>query len=95
LRRLLQAAVALDADPTALPPPKIKREPIPPPAFLVKALKANRRAAEGFEGLSPTRQREFIIWLTSAKRPETQAKRLKQTLAALTKGRSWIDRKAK
>jgi hypothetical protein len=93
LRRLLRAAVDLDADPTALPPPKVKRAPIPPPAFFVKALKANRRAAEGFKSLTPSRQREYIMWLTDAKRPETQAKRLKKTLAALTKGRKWIDRK--
>jgi hypothetical protein len=95
LRRLLRAAVELDADPTAWPVPKIKRAPIPPPAFFKKALKENPRAAEGFKGLSPTRQREYIIWLTAAKRPETRAKRLKKTLAALGKGRPWIEREGK
>jgi hypothetical protein len=93
LRTLLRAAVNLDADPYAPPVPKVKREPIPPPDFFVKALQRNRRAAEGFERLSPSRQREFIIWLSTAKRPETRASRLKQTLAALTTGKKWIDRK--
>ena len=36
---------------------------------------------------------EYLVWLTSAKRDETRNDRLAQTLAALTTGRKWIDRK--
>jgi hypothetical protein len=96
LRDLLHAAVALDADPTLAPAPKVKRKPWPKPAFFKAALaqKQNRAAADGFKQLSPSCQREYLVWLTSAKQPETRARRLAQTLAALKTGRKWVQRKA-
>jgi len=33
--------------------------------------------------LAPTYQREYIVWLTIAKRPETRARRLKESNGAL------------
>ena len=96
LRALLRAAVELDADPMIPPAPKVKRKPWPMPAYFKKALAENRHraAAEGFRKLAPTYQREYIVWLTVAKRPETKARRLKETLAALAAGRKWAQRKS-
>ncbi|MFA6546682.1 MAG: YdeI/OmpD-associated family protein [Limisphaerales bacterium] len=95
LRNLLHAAVALDADPTIPPAPKVKRKPWPVPVFFKQALaeKQNRAAAEGFKKLSPTCQREYLVWLTMAKLPETRDRRLAETLAALKAGRKWAKRK--
>jgi hypothetical protein len=93
LRRLLRAAVALDAEPALPKPPPAKREPWPIPDFFAAALKANRKAAANFAAFAPTYQREYIVWLTTAKREETREKRLAETLRALTAGRKWIDRK--
>ena len=95
LRALLHAAVALDADPTLPPAPKVKRKPWPVPAFFKQALaaKQNRAAAEGFRKLSPSCQREYLVWLSTAKQPETRARRLAETLAALQSGRKWAQRK--
>ena len=92
---LLHAAVELDADPAIAPAPKVKREPWPMPKFFKEALamKQNRAAAENFRSFAPTYQREYFVWLTMAKQPETRARRLKETLAALKAGRKWIDRK--
>ena len=92
-KQLLQAAVQLDARPDLPPPPPAKREPLPMPTILAAALKKDRAAAAGFEALKPTYQREFIVWVGSAKLPETQQKRLKETLAALAAGKKWIQRK--
>ena len=94
-RGLLHAAVALDADATMPPAPKVKRRPWPVPAFFKQALaeKRHRAAAENFRALSPSCQREYLVWLSMAKRPETRARRLKETLAALTSGRKWAQRK--
>lgn len=92
LQRLVHAAVALDAE--AVPAvPKAKRPPVPMPDFFQAALAkpANRAAAEGFAGLAPTYRREYLVWLTSAKRPETRAARLRKTLDALRQGRKWAD----
>ena len=95
LRALLHAAVELDADPMVPPAPKAKRAQWPMPAFLKKALSAkeNRAACENFRRFAPTYQREYLVWLTMAKRPETRARRLAETLAALTAGRRWAQRK--
>ncbi len=97
LRGLLRAAVELDADPMIPPAPKVKRKPWPVPDFFKLALahKSNRRAAEGFRRLSNTCQREYLVWLSTAKRLETRARRLRETLAALADGRKWAQRQAK
>lgn len=92
-RRMLHAAVVLDADPDRPPPPPQKARPWPVPEFFAKALKRNRAAASGFEALAPTYQREYLVWLTTAKREETRARRLAETLEALAAGRKWAQRK--
>ena len=95
LQELLHAAVELDADATTPPLPKVKRKPWPMPEFFKRALAKtkNRRAAENFRAFAPTYQREYLVWLTMAKLPETQARRMKETLAALKAGRKWAQRK--
>lgn len=95
LQALLRAAVQLDADPMIPPAPKASRKPWPVPSFFKQALarKVNHRAAEGFRRLSPSCQREYLVWLTTAKRPETRQRRLRETLAALAAGRKWAQRK--
>ena len=95
LQSLLNAAVALDADPTIPPVPKVKRKAWPVPAFFKQALaaKPNRTAAENFHQLAPSCQREYLVWLTTAKQPETRARQLAETLVALASGRKWAQRK--
>lgn len=93
LRRLLHAAVELDLNPDILPPPPRRRGPVEVPEVLALALKKNKRAATTFSGFAPTYQREYIYWVTSAKREETQRRRLAETMEALAKGNKWVDRK--
>lgn len=92
-QRLLHAAVALDADGTAKPPPPKQREQWPMPEVLAKALKKNKAAAAGFAAFKPTYQREYLVWISTAKQPETIAKRLEETLRALAAGKKWAQRK--
>lgn len=92
-RNLVHAAVALDAEPGIPPIPKVKRKPWPMPDYFKQALEKDKKAGAGFEKMAPSCQREYIVWLTTAKRPETQQKRLKETLAALATGRKWAQRK--
>lgn len=95
LRELLRADVELDADPMVPPAPKVKRAQWPMPGFFKEALsrKQNRAAAGFFNKLRPTYQREYLVWLSTAKRPETRTRRLAETLAALAAGRKWAQRK--
>ena len=67
--------------------------PWPVPDFFRDALKKNKKAAGNFAAFAPTYQREYLVWLTTAKREETRARRLEETLKALAAGRKWIDRK--
>lgn len=94
LRALLAEAVALDADPLP-PPPRPPRAPWPMPDFFRAALAEprHRAAAKGFQNLAPTYQREYLVWLSTAKRPKTREQRLSETLAALAAGRKWVQRK--
>ncbi len=92
-RKLLHAAVILDSDPDRLPPPPQKREAWSMPDDFAQALKKNKAAAANFAAFAPTYQREYLVWLTTAKREETRIRRLAETLAALTVGRKWTQRK--
>lgn len=93
LRTLVHAAVKLDAQVDRPPPPPKKREPLPMPPLLEKGLKQNKKAAAFFESLKPTYQREYMVWVGHAKLPETQEKRLEETLKALAAGKKWAQRK--
>jgi uncharacterized protein YdeI (YjbR/CyaY-like superfamily) len=81
-RRLQQEAVALDMDERIKPPPPKKREDWPMPDALAEALEKNKKAAVGFDAMKKTCQREYKVWISTAKQPETIEKRLKITLRA-------------
>lgn len=78
-----------------LPPrPKRKiapRRPLRLPADLATALKKNKAAATTWENFSYSKRKDYVEWLTEAKRPETRATRLATTLAWLAEGkaRNW------
>jgi len=93
LRRLIRLAAELDANPDIPPLPPRQREEWPMPEALAKALKKNKTATAGFESLKPTYQREYKVWISTAKRDETRDDRLKQTIAALSAGKKWAQRK--
>jgi uncharacterized protein YdeI (YjbR/CyaY-like superfamily) len=54
---------------------------------LAEALAHNKKAKDGFDGLAPSCQKQFIRWIAAAKRPETRAKRLMESLAILSSGK--------
>ena len=68
------------------------RKPLPTtPADLTRALADNKKARNTFESLAPSHKREYIEWITEAKRDETRAQRLASTLEWLGEGkpRNW------
>ncbi|HWU52682.1 MAG TPA: YdeI/OmpD-associated family protein [Tahibacter sp.] len=76
------------------PPRKPKAAPRAPaevPEDLAAALKKNRKAAATFEAFSPTNRRDYVEWISEAKRAETRAKRLAQAIEWLSEGkpRNW------
>ncbi len=60
------------------------------PAELKRAFKVEQEAKSAFEKLSYTHQREYVTWINEAKKAETRARRVEQTvklLQARKKGR--------
>jgi len=68
-----------------------KRKPLSMPDDLTTALKKNAKARKTFEDFSPSHRREYIEWITEAKREETRQQRLARTIAWLVEGkaRNW------
>ena len=92
LKRYVKEAVRLNVE--GVKPARQPRKPKPPAAVpddLAAALRRNRAARQTFDRLSPSQQREYIEWLTEAKRDETRAGRLRTTLEWLAEGkqRNW------
>jgi uncharacterized protein YdeI (YjbR/CyaY-like superfamily) len=61
------------------------------PTELATALKKNKAAAKVFADFSASCQREYVDWITEAKRAETKAKRVAQAVEWIAEGkqRNW------
>ena len=57
------------------------------PAYFDKALSSNPKAFKFFHQLAPTYRRHFVMWVDAAVRPETRAKRIRESLVLLAAGK--------
>jgi uncharacterized protein YdeI (YjbR/CyaY-like superfamily) len=57
------------------------------PAYVATALKKSPKAWRFFQALPPTERRNFVVWIHIAKRPETRARRLRESIVLLTAGK--------
>ena len=57
------------------------------PEFIQKALSRNKKAREYFEKLAPSHRRHYIGWISMAKRPETQQRRLAEAIELLAQNK--------
>ncbi|MUV14431.1 YdeI/OmpD-associated family protein [Noviluteimonas gilva] len=76
------------------PPTRKASAPKPPPEVptdLAAALKKNAKARKHYEAFPPGAQREYVEWITDAKREETRASRLAQAVEWIAEGkrRNW------
>ncbi len=81
-------ALELDESGVKVKKVRVKRPEAKVPADLAAALKKNAKARAAFEGFPPSHRREYIEWIEEAKRPETRAKRLAETMKLLARGKS-------
>ena len=65
-----------------------KREPIEVPEDFASALKKNSKARKTFEAFAPSKRREYLEWVTEAKREETRKERLATSIAWLAEGKA-------
>jgi len=61
------------------------------PDDLAAALAGNPDAARGFEGMSASTRKPILFWVTSAKRPETRARRVAEAVRYVAVGRSPLE----
>jgi hypothetical protein len=91
LVRLIRAAAALNAAGVPSRVPRRSKKPLAVPSDLAKALRTHAAAARTFKRFTPSQRREYVEWITEAKREETRVQRLKTTLVWLAEGkkRNW------
>jgi uncharacterized protein YdeI (YjbR/CyaY-like superfamily) len=69
--------------------PKHEPKPMPKmPADFAAALAKSPKAKATFEAFSPSHRREYLEWITEAKREETRASRLATSIDWLSEGKS-------
>ena len=61
--------------------------PLEVPADLLTAFEQSPAAKVFFEQLAPSHRKEYLRWIEEAKRPETRARRVQQTLERLLEGK--------
>lgn len=64
-----------------------KKAPFEVPRDMRAAIDANPSARATFDGFPPGAQRDYVEWITEAKRDETRTKRLAQTVEWLAEGK--------
>ena len=91
LEALVRKAMRLTDEGVKPPRDKHRKEAFTVPQDLRAAIDANPAAAATFEAFPPSAQREYVEWVTDAKRDETRTKRLNQTVEWLAEGkrRNW------
>jgi uncharacterized protein YdeI (YjbR/CyaY-like superfamily) len=69
----------------------VPKAAIPVPDDFASALQAHTTAQANFDAFAPSHRREYLEWVTSAKREDTRAKRIAQAVAWLDEGkkRNW------
>lgn len=88
--RYIKEAIRLNEEGTKVPRPKrstAKKELVVPDYFSA-ALKKNRKALENFDNFSYSHKKEYVEWVTEAKRDETRSQRLATTITWLAQGKS-------
>ena len=92
LIRYVEKAMALnEQDVQPKRPPKRPKKPIAAPAYFLAALKKNKKALATYEALPPSHKREYVEWVTEAKREATRERRLASAVEWMAegKGRNW------
>lgn len=62
-------------------------KPVRVPPDLGAALKKNKKAQTTFDAFSPSHRREYVDWITEAKREETRARRVATAVEQLADGK--------
>lgn len=66
----------------------VERPTVPElPSYIAKAVRANGDAWKFFQALPPRERRNFVVWIHTAKRPETRERRIAESIRLLASGK--------
>ena len=88
----IKEAVRLNEEGIKIPKPKSKaKKDLVVPNDLISALKKNKKALSTFDDFSYSHKKEYVEWITEAKREETRSQRLAAAVAWMAEGkaRNW------
>ena len=81
------AKVTFDVKKVDIHKPKARRRAVEMPENIEKALKSQPELWEAFQNVNPSLQRNYILWLSDAKKPETFERRLKLLIEEILAGK--------
>lgn len=90
--KALKAAMQLNVEHVPTPRAKRPKKPeLPVPPELARALAAHPKAQAVFAAFAPSHRREYVQWITEAKKEETRQRRIEQAIEWLRAGkhRNW------
>jgi uncharacterized protein YdeI (YjbR/CyaY-like superfamily) len=79
------------SSPVASRPRTSARAPIDMPTEFAALLKKSKAASIVFEAFPPSCKREYLEWITTAKRPETKERRMAEAIERIATGRRFND----
>jgi uncharacterized protein YdeI (YjbR/CyaY-like superfamily) len=93
-----KAAELKDAGVKKPKPPAAKKQRVEleVPDYFAAALRKNKKAQQTFDGFSYSRRKDYVEWVTEAKRDETRANRLATAIEWMAEGktRQWKSQRA-
>jgi len=69
-------------------PARAASTPVRVPTDLASALKKNKQAQSAFDTFPPSHKREYIEWITEAKRDDTRTRRVTAAIEQMAEGKS-------
>lgn len=84
----IKRAAKLNADGVKVDRARSRRAPLPVPDDLTAALRKNRKALATFEAFPPSHRRDYVEWVTDAKRDDTRKRRIAQAVEWIAEGKS-------
>lgn len=85
----IKAAKKLNDENIKTPTPvKKEKKLVETPAYLIDALKKNKKASATFDAFSPSHRKEYVEWIVDAKTEATRERRMEQMMQLLEEGKS-------
>jgi len=87
----IKEAMKLNEEGIKLAKPKTASTPAAVPDYFLNAIRKNKKAFATFQKFPPSHIKEYVVWITEAKREETREKRIEQAIEWMAEGkdRNW------